>query len=83
MHEFTVYFGELYEILMALELIQKNNHLNLTGPVHIFVDKQAALQASHRLKQKADQYMLKRIVELHHEIIAKPTPNSSLQIGFG
>ena len=71
MNEYTVYFGELYEILMALELVEDHDYLNSTGPVHIFVDNEASLQASHRPKQGAGQYILKRIVELHHDLIAK------------
>ena len=71
MHEYTVYFRELYGILMALELVKENDYLNSTGPVHVFVNNQASLQASHRPKQGAGQYILKRIVELHHDLIAK------------
>ena len=43
MHEYTVYFGELYGILMALELVKDDDYLNSTGPVHIIFDNQASL----------------------------------------
>ena len=71
MHEYTIYFEKLYEIFMTFELMQKNDYLKFTKSIHIFVDNQTSLQIFYKFKQKSNQYILKKIVELHHEFIVK------------
>ena len=71
MHEFIVYFEKLYEIVMILKIfinvnVDKNNKF-----VHIFVNNQIVLLLSHKFKNETRQYILQRIVELHHEFNLK------------
>ena len=71
MHEYTMYFEKLYDILIILELIQSHDYFNFKKSIYIFVDNQVAIQIFHKSKQKTNQYMLKKIVKLHHDIIVK------------
>ena len=53
-----VVFGELYGLLMALELIVEDNG---DGKVLIFTDNQAAITSSEQPKQQSGQYLLQEI----------------------
>ena len=50
---------------MALEMLEKDDS---DCSVWIFVDNRAAIRFSVRLKNQAGQYLLRRIVELHHTL---------------
>lgn len=62
---FTVYTGELYGIIMALELIKENDDKDSNRPIYILTDNQAAIRTFQRPRFQAGQYLLKRIVELN------------------
>ena len=66
-----IYFKKLYDIFMIFELIQNYDYFNFTKSIYIFVDNQIAIQIFYKLKQKTNQYMLKKIVKLHYNIIVK------------
>ena len=65
---FTVYTGELYKIVMALELIRDRDDPESKRPIYIFTDNQAAIRTSRRPRNQAGQYMRKRIVELNESL---------------
>ena len=46
--EFIVYFGELYEIIMILKMIKEED--NIDRLIYIFIDNQAIIRSSRRLK---------------------------------
>lgn len=56
--QFTVYFGELYGLSMALDLIAEDNS---DQKVLIFTDNQAAITSSKQPKQQSGQYLLQEI----------------------
>lgn len=56
--QFTVYFGKLYVLLMALDLIDEDNS---NQKVLIFTDNQAAITSSEQPKQPSGQYLLQKI----------------------
>ena len=56
--QFTAYFGELYGLLMALDLVVFNNS---NQKVLIFTDNQAAITSYEQLKQQSGQYLLQEI----------------------
>ena len=63
--DFTMYSDELYEIVMTLKMIKKNDINRL---IHIFVDNQAAIYSFKRSRNKIGQYILKRIVKLYRNM---------------
>ena len=68
MHEYTIYFEKLYDIFMIFELIKSNEYMNDNEHIHIFVDNQTTLFFCHKSKHDASQYILKKIMKLHHEL---------------
>ena len=71
MHEYTIYFKKLYNIFMIFELIKSNEYMNDNESIHIFVDNQITLFFCHKSKHDANQYILKKIMKLHHEFRVK------------
>ena len=56
--QFMVYFGEVYGLLMALDIVvEDNSHQK----VLIFTDNQAAITFSEQPKQQSGQYLLQEI----------------------
>ena len=53
--QFTVYFGELYGLLMALDLVVEDKS---NQKILIFTDNQAAITSSEQPKQQSGQYLL-------------------------
>ena len=56
--QFTIYFGELYGLLMALDLVVEANS---NQKVLIFTDNQANITFSEQPKQQSGQYLLQEI----------------------
>ncbi len=56
--QFTVYFGELYGLLMASYLVVEDNS---NQKVLIFTDNQAVITSSEQPKQQPGQYLLQEI----------------------
>ena len=56
--EFTVYFGELYGLWMALDLIAEDNRGRKT---FVFTVNQAAILSSEQPKQQTGPYLLQEI----------------------
>ena len=50
--EFTVYFDELYEIIMVLKMIKEKD--NIDRSIYIFIDNQTIIRSSRRLRNQAD-----------------------------
>ena len=67
--EFTIYFNELYKIIMILKIIKEKN--NIDHSIYIFIDNQVIIRSLHRLKNQTNQYMLKRIIEFYNELKRK------------
>ena len=53
--QFTVYFSELYGLLMALDFVVEDKS---NKKVLIFTDNQAAITSSEKPKQQSGQYLL-------------------------
>ncbi len=53
--QFTVYFGELYGLLMALDFVVEDKS---NQKILIFTDNQAAITSSEQPKQQSGQYLL-------------------------
>ena len=64
---YTVYFGELYGIYMAMQIALDTEP---TGdrPLIIFTDNQASIRSTHRPGQQSGQFLLQRIAELHERL---------------
>ena len=56
--QFTVYSGELYSLLIPLDLVVEDNK---NQKVLIFTDNQAAITSSEQPKQQSGQYLLQEI----------------------
>ncbi len=56
--QLTVYFGELYGLLMALDFDVEDN---TNQKVLIFTDNQASITSSEKPKQQSGQYLLQEI----------------------
>lgn len=55
---YTVYFGELYGIYMALDIAREDRDINQDhSPVLIFTDNQAAIRSVHDPQKPSEQYM--------------------------
>ena len=65
LHEYIVYFEKFYDIVMILKSIRNENDNDKL--IHIFVNNQTIFQLVYKFKNEIDQYMLKRITNLHHE----------------
>ena len=61
---YTVYFGELYGIYMALDIAKVDRDLNQDhSPVVIFTANKAAIRSVHDPQNQFGQYMVSRIIE--------------------
>ena len=58
---FTVYFGELYRVRLALEIAMRDRSQRT---IRIFVDNQAAIRAVNALAGPSGQYVLRDIVTI-------------------
>ena len=76
--QFTVYFGELYGLLIALDLVVEDNN---NQKVLIFADNQAAITSFEQPKQQSGQYLLNeialRIESLPHQLENHSIPTHS------
>lgn len=77
--QFTVYFGELYGLLMALDLIVDDNS---NRKALIFRDNQAAITSSEQPKQQSGQYLLQEIA-LRIETLSRQLENHSIPADSG
>ena len=67
-NDFMMYSNELYEIIMTLKMIKKND---INRSIHIFVNNQTTIYLFKRSQNKVDQYILKRIVKLYQNMKQK------------
>ena len=63
--QFTVYFGELYGLYLALEILSKEpTEFKDERPVIIYTDNQAAIRNAHCPQSKSGQYMVAKIIRM-------------------
>ena len=63
-NQFTVYFGELYGLLLTLEILGEPSEYQDTWPMIIYTDNQSAIRDAHNSQSRSGQYMLARIIRL-------------------
>jgi hypothetical protein len=60
-NRFTVFCGEIYAIILALQIAQDNETLR---PITTFTDNRTAIQSIAKGNTKSGQYLLEEIIQL-------------------
>ena len=63
---FTVYSGELYAIILALQMVRSSDTI---APITIFTDNQAAILSIAKGSTASGQYLLEEIIDLCKEML--------------